>query len=338
MRNIFGVIDNQGGSFKQYFLENNMPVKIDNLKLGLDKKSCGIVDKCLYRMSHLPDLSKSSLFFVEHERYIKEFETQEERFFRELYESESKKYGEEFDLGGDCYNVDTFLFHHGLYFQNTEVKEYIKNTYFVDGGAYIGDSALVLSKYSPKKIFSFELSKSTTEKYNLTMKSNKINEDKFCIINKGLSDCCKQITFLDTSDQGASLCYEGNVKIDTVSVDSFFDDDSTRVGFIKADVEGYGLKALIGMKNTIARDRPVLSLAIYHTPEEFFEMKPYLAEITKDLNYNIEIQHLHCYCDFLVDVCIIAYPKELYSPVSVNFIMEKVKNHPFARLLTSVFD
>ncbi len=338
MRNIYGVLDNQGGSFKSYFLENNMPEKIKILKDGLDDKSCAVIDKCLFRMLHLPDLTKSSLFFVDFDKYIQAFETDEEKFYRELYEANCRYYASEFNLEGDTHNVDTFLFHHGLYFQNKKIKDYIKNTCFIDAGAYIGDSVLVLNKYySPEKIFSFELSKRNASKYKKIMEINKISENKYCIINKGISDKCDKIYFNDTGDQGVSLCYDGNIAAEVTSIDSFVEENNIKIGFIKADVEGYGFNALKGMKNTIANNRPVLSLAIYHTPEEFFEMKPYLYEITKDLNYRIEILHLHCFCDFLVDIVIFAYPKELYSAIGIDCFIQKIKAHPFANVLRGIF-
>lgn len=49
-----------------------------------------------------------------------------------------------------------------------------------------------------------------------------------------------------------------------------------QVGFIKLDLEGYGVRALRGMEKTIRKDRPVLSLSIYHSPEELFETKKVL--------------------------------------------------------------
>lgn len=49
-----------------------------------------------------------------------------------------------------------------------------------------------------------------------------------------------------------------------------------QIGFIKLDVEGYGVRALRGMEKTIQKSRPVLSLSIYHSPEELFETKKVL--------------------------------------------------------------
>ena len=59
-------------------------------------------------------------------------------------------------------------------------------------------------------------------------------------------------------------------------------------GVLKADVEGMGLHFLKGAKNTILRDRPLLSLSIYHNEDEFVGIYQTLKEW--DLNYHFEIR------------------------------------------------
>ena len=73
------------------------------------------------------------------------------------------------------------------------------------------------------------------------------------------------------------------------------------------------MDALRGMRETIHRDRPVLMLAIYHGPIEFFETKPLLDEIVQSLDYKMVINKYHPYPDMEIDIAIFAYPKELES-------------------------
>lgn len=75
------------------------------------------------------------------------------------------------------------------------------------------------------------------------------------------------------------------------------------------DLEGAGLKGLLGMKEVIKRNRPVLSLAIYHTPEEFFEIVPKLKEFAK--NYNIKVVQLQICASKNTEIAVFAYPKEI---------------------------
>ena len=65
-----------------------------------------------------------------------------------------------------------------------------------------------------------------------------------------------------------------------------------------------------GMEKTIRKDRPILSLDIGNSPQEFFYAKPKLEKIVKDLNYKIKIIN---YNDDnpVIGISIWAYPKEL---------------------------
>ncbi|GAB7141350.1 hypothetical protein RsTz2092_13270 [Deferribacterales bacterium RsTz2092] len=65
------------------------------------------------------------------------------------------------------------------------------------------------------------------------------------------------------------------------------------------------------MTKTIQRFRPVLSLAIYHNPEEFFETKPLLEQIVKGLNYTFKIQKHSTYPLNINETALFAYPQEL---------------------------
>ena len=68
--------------------------------------------------------------------------------------------------------------------------------------------------------------------------------------------------------------YNGNGElVKTIILDSYIQKVENPIGFIKADIEGAMFDALKGMVKTIRKYRPVLSFAIYHSAEEFFETK-----------------------------------------------------------------
>lgn len=94
-------------------------------------------------------------------------------------------------------------------------------------------------------------------------------------------------------------------------IDSFVKENNLNIGFIKADVEGQIIPLIKGAKNTIQKHRPVLCLAIYHSPQEFFEAKPLLEEIVENADYKLEIQSQCPFCDGISSIVIFAYPKEL---------------------------
>ncbi len=308
---IFG-IPNQGAvTFKEYMLANNMPEKLAKLKTGLDADSIALLHALLKRMLLFPNMAEHHNFQIRESYYLSLHTPDEHRYIQQFL-SESPSYKAEFDLLGGAYNPDTFLFHHGLRHAGGRIKDYVRNKDFIDGGAYIGDSAVVLERYyAPRLVHSFEISTLACEKYVEVMQKNNVPDSKYKLNRLGLSDCAETFMINNNLDQGVSLIHAGDQQVQTTNVDSYVGENNLEVGFIKGDLEGFGVKALRGMEKTIRQFRPVLSLAIYHNPEEFFTMKPLLDAITKDLDYTIKLKHFHPFPDFMVDVVLFAYPREL---------------------------
>ena len=298
------------GSFKQYFLEHNMPDIIKKYKKGMDKKSAAVLDKTLNKMLHIQDSQfdgqvKYNNFFADY------FWDEDDINNTKTYLKNKNLYKDKYKLTKNEYNADVFLFKHGLENASDKLKKYVSGKDFVDGGAFIGDSVLVLEEFNPNKIYSFEISKSTTEEYLKVMGLNNVPKEKYEIINMGLSDKPKEILFNDISAQYTNVFWNGNSKVKCTDLDSIVKEKKMNVGFIKADLEGALIPALKGMTKTIRKYRPVLCLAIYHSPEEFFEAKPLLEKITRFLNYKIELQYQEVQPLIINETVLFAYPKEL---------------------------
>ena len=308
-----GIMDNSPNSFKEFLLQNNMPVKIKRLKDGLDERSLSIVDNTLRKILHCPDYKYSTYMYYYDKEWRGKFETNFDKEYEEIYWNNFQNFKKNYPLSKDDYDAEVFLYHHGLRFANEKIKRYILGKDFIDAGAYIGDSALVLFEYGPRKIYSFEISDVSIEFYCKTMSLNKKQKDKYECIRAALSDGKDSFYVNDTGGLAVNI-FNSDSEENTVTstdLDSFIKAKGINVGFIKADIEGAMYKALAGMEDTIRTFRPVLSFAIYHSPEEFFETKPLLDEITKDLNYKIEID-----CHFsspyhIYGTVIFAYPREL---------------------------
>jgi FkbM family methyltransferase len=303
----------QEQSFKEYFLTNNMPDKIAALKKGLDSKSVNNINSYLNRMLLLPDNQYSRNYKIRRE-FLEEITPADELKMGDEYRKELETYKKDFDLSmaGDIfYNPEVFLYHHGLRFQSAKLKDYVVGKNFIDGGAYVGDSSLVMNKfYNPKRVYSFEISPKTRENFLKVMAAN--NTNKYELVPMGLSDSKQTVFINDSSDLATNIDSKGDCEVKLTDLDSFVKENNINsVGFIKADLEGNMLAGLKGMAETIKRDRPVLSLAIYHTPVEFFDVKPLLDEIVKDLDYTIIVEKHHPFPDILVEMAIMAYPKEL---------------------------
>ncbi|MDR0680097.1 MAG: FkbM family methyltransferase [Puniceicoccales bacterium] len=297
---------------QEYFLTHNMPEKINILKAGLDETSQKNIDRYLFRMLLLPD-NKISANYKINKIFFESLKTEEEKECTRKFIQEYLQYKKDIVLFKEEYNVDTFYFHHGLRFQSKELKKYIAGKDFIDAGAYVGDSALILNKYyAPSHIWSFEISEHNRKTYQQVAKLNNLPENKYTLVPMGVSDTKKTIYIDDSGHQGTTTLLSGGTKCELTDLDSFVEENNLKVGFIKSDVEGSGLEALKGMKKTIRKDKPVLCLAIYHNLREFFDTKPMLEEIVGG-EYKMIITQLHSFLEYQVEIVIFAYPKELDS-------------------------
>ena len=308
---MYGIIDYAEG-FKRYFLSTNMPEKIATLKRGLDKKSQNNIDIYLERMLMIPDARYYNCFKIS-KAFIEAIYTPEEKQWQRDFADHLAQYKKEFYLEGEgYYGPTTFLFHNGLSLTSEKLKAYIAQGDFIDGGAFVGDSSILFARYyNPRRIYAFEISENNRKGFLKIMEANGVSTDKYELVPLGLSDTHKTIYINDTGHHGTTTLWTGDTRVDLIDLDSYVQEKKLNVKYIKTDLEGAGYDALKGMLETIKKDRPVLSLAIYHTPQEFFEMKPLLEKTVRDLNYKITIQRFSPFLQYLAEIMIFAYPKEL---------------------------
>ena len=191
-----------------------------------------------------------------------------------------------YHLKGNC-STESLLFHHGLSDQPLSVRNYLRGKAFLDVGAYNGDSSCVLLSYEPSKIYAFEPDSQQILKYRQTMCKNGIPPRAYEIV-----------PFFVGDEKGEN----------TVSLDRFCDSIREPISFLKADVEGNGLKLINGAKEMICKHRPVISIAIYHNPDEFLGIYPALKAL--NLNYRFEVKSLGLPF-ILTETVLLAVPDEL---------------------------
>ena len=306
-----GIVDSSPSSFKDFILNNSMPEIIKDLKANLDEKSLQIIDRTLKKIVQLPDYTYSKYLYVDDNEFRNRFETEDDKAFNALHDKYFMVARTKYKLSKDDYDMEVFVYHHGLNFAPEKIKKYVKGKDFVDAGAYVGDSALVFMDYSPHKIYSFEISETSIQNYQKTMELNSIEKDKWQLVKAALSDKKGTVTVADDGGMSVKVYNSKGDTVEATDLDAYLADKNVNIGFIKADLEGGMYKALIGMEKTIKKYRPVLSFAIYHSPEEFFYTKPLLDKITKDLNYKITIDCHFSSCFHIYGTVIWAYPREL---------------------------
>lgn len=225
---------------------------------------------------------------------------------RKLIQAKTKKLsdGYSLDLDGlsyflpsDSFQEHTYIHDYGLKYLPGYVHEYIKGKDFLDVGAYLGDtSILLLKKYNPERIFAYEPVGKNAEQLKETVRKN--NADKIIVVNKGLGDKEEKVDIYINPEQLSSCTTNDSIAgasaikeiIHITTIDKECRDRN--VGLIKMDIEGAEYSSIQGALETIKRDKPVLLISLYHTGKDFFEIPPVLKAAVPDYQFrffNIEI-------------------------------------------------
>ena len=78
--------------------------------------------------------------------------------------------------------------------------------------------------------------------------------------------------------------------VPVTTIDVFCKKNDIAPALIKLDVEGMEYDVIQGGLETIKQHKPLLIISIYHTPRDFFEIKPVLHNLT--LGYTFMIRRL----------------------------------------------
>ncbi len=148
----------------------------------------------------------------------------------------------------------------------------------LDGGAFKGDTAEILRQCCPnvKEIFAVEADARTVKKLTEYAETT---DGVVRPIHAALWDTPDTLTFSASASRGAGA--DGtNKRAKTVSVPAdtvanILGDKA--VDFIKLDVEGAEARALSGADTVIGRNKPMLSVSLYHRTEDFFALPLYLS-------------------------------------------------------------
>lgn len=96
-------------------------------------------------------------------------------------------------------------------------------------------------------------------------------------------------------------CQESNTgeECRIVSIDDFIEEPYT---FLKADIESYEYKLLLGARNSIVKWHPLLAICIYHSAADLYDIPLLLHSI--EPNYKMKIRH---YSNFLDETVLYAW-------------------------------
>ena len=188
--------------------------------------------------------------------------------------------------------LGSFKLYYGIYgvFVNFILEQYAyrhlisatAGDFVIDAGACYGDTALYFAhKVGAKgRVYSFEFNPSNLEIFKKNLALNPTVENITILPHPLYSDSKTKVSS-SGSGGGAYLSLEDKEdSVLTVSIDELVEEGRIeRVDFIKMDIEGSELPALIGAKNTLKRFNPKLAICLYHSDSDYYEIPLFLKEL-----------------------------------------------------------
>ena len=282
--------------------------EIETMFSSLDKESVGIVSKYIsVQTINLLQNQYPGLCFYNYEKLFCEEEKQRRLKLRKTLLKLLQKYP------FPCCGPESLLFHHGLLFFPETAIEYLAGGKFIDAGACYGDSTLIFSRfYKPGRIYAFEPSPKNREIMKTLLNRFQVQENDFEMIPFGVGEKREKLFFCEQESPSFGIQNgESGVSVEILPLDQYQEEHGlTGIRLIKADLEGMGHAMLKGAEQTIRKNRPLLSLSIYHNREELLEI--YRTLRNWDLNYEFAIRSTVFPLAFS-EITLLGYPAELNS-------------------------
>jgi FkbM family methyltransferase len=184
------------------------------------------------------------------------------------------------------YGIDIAVFFHrcGIDELSPVITAQVEGKDIIDGGAFVGDSMLILSELKPRRIYAFEPSSQNKTIHCLR---------KRYVLMRCQMRCWKNALALR---EGRTRMYPYGVgsfvseiygrpkgeEVEVVSIDEFAKENALEVGLIKLDVEGSEYDVIAGARETIKTFRPILIVCPYHRGKDFFETPKLVKELVPE--------------------------------------------------------
>ena len=179
-----------------------------------------------------------------------------------------------------------FLDKHGIAQIDTN-RDRIMQGDIVDAGGFIGDSVLILSPLTNQKVYTFEPVK---ENFDLLQKTVELNHITNAVCEKaalGRQSGTAAFAVQEFGSHRTDSAGVGTENVPVITLDEYVREHHLQVGLIKTDLEGMEQDFLMGAKETIITQKPVLLLSMYHNDRDFFGLKPLLE--SWDVGYRFKV-------------------------------------------------
>jgi FkbM family methyltransferase len=211
---------------------------------------------------------------------------------------------------------EIFLNNYGLIYFSPDTQKIINNRDVIDGGGFAGDTAMLFSELPVKNVYVFEPHPGTFQemKKNILLNSNTLGDNihKITPVQSALGKSNGNMKLYSNGNcDNSSTVHNRKGKkeynVPVTSIDDYVKEHSLNVGLIKLDVEGEESNVIEGAIETIKTQKPLLLISIYHTPQDFFEIKCRLESL--NIGYKFMIRQTVTDIIQVSEVCLLGYPE-----------------------------
>lgn len=158
----------------------------------------------------------------------------------------------------------------------------------VDAGGCWGDTALYFARQADR-VFCYECIPSNIAVLKKNLERNPELAQKISLVPNAL-DRKPGKTLIFSNNGPASHSAPEGVSVTTDTIDNLVSNNGLkRVDFIKMDIEGAEMDALIGAERTIRSCRPRLAISVYHSLQDSVRIPKWIASL--DLGYKFYLDH-----------------------------------------------
>ncbi len=215
-----------------------------------------------------------------------------------------------FEVGGVALDahplsvLNTFLLEQYAYRRGSSIVQAAPGDVVLDCGACFGDTALYFAdKVGPfGQVYAFEADPRNLEILAGNLAQNPGLRSRLTVVDKAVWSADAQRLNLAAAGPASRVSDAAcQSPVGTVSLDAM---RLPRVDFIKMDIEGAELPALIGAEQTLRGHRPKLAISLYHQKTDFVEIPRFISSL--DLGYEVFLEHLTIHAE---ETILFARPK-----------------------------
>lgn len=159
---------------------------------------------------------------------------------------------------------------------------------YLDCGAYNGDTYTDLVSQTGIHCRQAFLMEPDPDNYGSLVRHVSSRYPETICLPLAAADKYSILTFSSGQGEGGAIGAGGDIRIAAVALDEML--PQARVDLVKLDVEGAEAQVLKGAARLIERSRPVLTLSLYHNPQDLWELPELLFSICPEYKFHIR-QH-----------------------------------------------